>query len=583
MRKLGAASLIGLALAAGATHAASRPAVEAEHAMVVSEQHYATDAGLEVLRQGGNAVDAAVAVGYALAVTHPCCGNIGGGGFMLIHMADGTEKFIDFRETAPAAASKDMYLDAAGNAVREASILGWKAAAVPGTVAGFELAEQGYGKLGRQKVMAPAIKLARDGYVLSRGDTDIIDYVKPRLAKDPEAAKIFLKPDGSTFQPGEILKQKDLAATLEKISKQGRDAFYKGAVAEAVAKSSAAGGGMLTAADLAGYQAQMTEPLHCTYRGLTVSTAAPPSSGGIGLCEMLDVLQGYDLAAAGWHSAQSIHLITEAMRNTFRDRNTLLGDPAFVENPTDKLLSVAYAEEVRGRITDKASPSEQLPLGSLSREKPETTHYSVVDAQGNAVAVTFTLNGFMGSAVMAPGTGFFLNDEMDDFTVKVGTANMFGLEQGARNQIAPGKRPLSSMAPTIVSKDGKVFLVLGSPGGSRIATHVLQTILNIVDYGMKPQEAVDAPRFHHQFQPDKLFLEPFTASADTAKILRDMGYVLADQPNSGAVGLIERAPDVGASGAGTYVSDQSLSGKVRPGWLYGASDARRPAGAAAGY
>src|SRR5579859_2205306 len=458
MRKLGA-SLAILALTAGAAHAASRPAVEAEHVMVVSEQHYATDAGLEVLRQGGNAVDAAVAVGYALAVTHPCCGNIGGGGFMLIRMADGTEKFIDFRETAPAAATRDMYLDASGNPIREASLLGWKAVAVPGSVAGFELAEQNFGKAGRQKAMAPAIKLARDGYVLSRGDTDIIDYVKGRLAKDPEAAKIFLKPDGSTWQPGDTLRQKDLAATLEKISKQGRDAFYKGAVAEAVAKASAAGGGSLTAADLAGYQAQMTEPLHCTYRGLTVSTAAPPSSGGIGVCEMLDVLQGYDLSAAGFHSAQSIHEIAEAMRNTFRDRNTLLGDPAFVENPTDKLLSVAYAEEVRARITDKATPSEQLPPGSLAKEKPETTHFSVVDAQGNAVAVTFTLNGFMGSAVMAPGTGFFLNDEMDDFTVKPGTANMFGLEQGARNAIAPGKRPLSSMAPTIVSKDGKVFLV----------------------------------------------------------------------------------------------------------------------------
>jgi gamma-glutamyltranspeptidase/glutathione hydrolase len=575
--------LLGLGLVAGAANAASRPAVEAEHAMVVSEQHYATEAGLEVLRQGGNAVDAAVAVGYALAVTHPCCGNIGGGGFMLIHMADGTEKFIDFRETAPAAASKDMYLDASGNPIREASLLGWKAVGVPGSVAGFELAEQTFGKAGRQKVMAPAIKLARDGYVLSRGDTDILDYVKGRLAKDPEAAKIFLKADGSTFQPGETLRQKDLAATLEKISRQGRDAFYKGPVADSVAKASAAGGGILTAADLADYRAQMTDPLHCTYRGLTVSTAAPPSSGGIGVCEMLDVLQGYDLAGAGFHSAQSIHLIAEAMRNTFRDRNSLLGDPAFVDNPTDKLLSAAYADEVRSRITDKATPSEQLAQGSLQREKPETTHYSVVDAEGNAVAVTFTLNGFMGAAVMAPGTGFFLNDEMDDFTVKPGTANMFGLEQGARNAIAPGKHPLSSMAPTIVSKDGKVFLVLGSPGGSRISTHVLQTILNIVDYGMKPQEAVDAPRFHHQFQPDKLFLEPFAASADTAKILRDMGYTLADQPNSGAVGLIERAPDAGSSGPGTFVSDQSLSGKVKPGWLYGAGDARRPAGSAAGY
>ena len=582
MKRLGA-SLFALALAAGTAQAASRPAVEAEHAMVVSEQHYATEAGLAVLREGGNAVDAAVAVGYALAVTHPCCGNIGGGGFMLIHMADGTEKFVDFRETAPAAASKDMYLDASGNPVREASILGWKAVAVPGTVAGLELAEQSFGKLGRQKVMAPAIKLARDGYVLSRGDTDIIDYVKGRLAKDPEAAKIFLKPDGSTWQPGETLRQKDLAATLEKIAKQGRDAFYKGPVAEAVAKASAAGGGVLSAADFAGYQAELREPLHCTYRGLTVSTAAPPSSGGIGVCEMLDVLQGYDLTAAGFHSAQSIHEITEAMRNTFRDRNTLLGDPGFVDNPTGKLLSTDYAAEIRGRITDKATPSEQLADGSLSREKPETTHFSVVDAEGNAVAVTFTLNGFMGAAVMAPGTGFFLNDEMDDFTAKVGSANMFGLQQGARNLIAPGKRPLSSMAPTIVSKDGKVFLVLGSPGGSRISTHVLQTIIDIVDYGMKPQEAVDAPRFHHQFQPDKLYVEPFAVSADTAKALRDMGYTLADQPNSGAVGLIERAPDAGSTGAGTFVSDQSLSGKVRPGWLYGASDSRRPAGSAAGY
>src|ERR1700761_3396739 len=281
MRALGA-SLIGLALAAGVANAASRPAVEAEHAMVVSEEHYATEAGLDVLRQGGNAVDAAVAVGYALAVTHPCCGNIGGGGFMLIHLKDGTEKFIDFRETAPAAATPDMYLDSSGNAVRQASTLGWKAVGVPGSVAGFELAEQSFGKLGRQKVMAPAIKLARDGYVLQRGDTDIIDYVKKRLMNDPVGSKIFYKADGSSYKPGETLKQADLAKTLEAISKQGRDAFYKGPVAQALAKASAAGGGILTTADLAGYQAQLREPLHCSYRGLTVSTAAPPSSGGIG-------------------------------------------------------------------------------------------------------------------------------------------------------------------------------------------------------------------------------------------------------------------------------------------------------------
>lgn len=572
--------LIGL-LVAGAANAASRPAVEGEHAMIVSEEHYATEAGLQVLREGGNAVDAAVAVGYALAVTHSCCGNIGGGGFMLIHMADGTEKFVNFRETAPGAATPGMYLDASGNPVREASIRGWKASAVPGTVAGFELAEQSFGKLGRQKVMAPAVKLARDGYVLRRGDTDILDYVKGRLAADPAAAKIFLKADGSSYKPGETLRQEDLAKTLERIAKQGGDAFYKGPIAEAVAKASAAGGGLITMADLAGYKAELLEPVHCSYRGNQVITAPPPSSGGIGVCEMLNVLSGYDLAGAGFHSSQAVHEITEAMRNTFRDRNTLLGDPDFVHNPTDKLLSDAYAAEIRGRITDRATPSDQLPEGSLSREKPETTHFSVVDQAGNAVAVTFTLNGFMGSGVMAPGTGFFLNNEMDDFTVKPGTANMFGLQQGARNMIAPGKRPLSSMAPTIVTRDGKVFLVLGSPGGSRISTHVLQTILNIVDFHMKPQEAVDAPRFHHQYQPDKLYAEPFAFSADTAKVLRDMGYDLADQPTSGAVGLIERAPDAG-SGPGGYVSDQSLN-KMQPGWLYGASDSRRPAGSAEGY
>jgi gamma-glutamyltranspeptidase/glutathione hydrolase len=584
MRGLGASALILSLTMAGAAVAASRPAVEAEHAMIVSEQHLATEAGLEVLRQGGNAVDAAVAVGYALAVTHPCCGNIGGGGFMLIHLADGTEKFVDFRETAPAAASKDMYLDASGNPVREASLHGWKASAIPGTVAGFELAEQSFGKLGRQKVMAPAIKLARDGYVLTRGDTDILDYVKPRLAADPVAAKIFLKPDGSGWGPGEKLRQEDLAKTLALISKQGGDAFYKGPVADAVAKASAAGGGLITTADLAGYKAEMREPLHCSYRGTLVSTAPPPSSGGIGVCEMLNVLSGYDLAGAGFHSAQSVHEITEAMRSTFRDRNTLLGDPNFVENPIDKLLSDTYAAEVRGRIlADKATASDQLSEGSLAREKPETTHYSIVDKDGNAVAVTFTLNGFMGSGVMAPGTGFFLNNEMDDFTVKPGTANMFGLQQGARNIIVAGKRPLSSMAPTIVSRGGKVFLVLGSPGGSRISTHILQAILNIVDYGMKPQEAVDAPRLHHQFQPDKLYAEPFALSADTAKILQEMGYDLASQPTSGAVGLIERAPDAGSTGPGTFVSDQSLSGKLRPGWLYGACDSRRPAGSAEGY
>ena len=569
--------------AAGSASAASRPAVEAEHALVVSEQRFASEAGVDVMKQGGNAVDAAVAVGYALAVTHPCCGNIGGGGFMLIHLKDGTEKFIDFREVAAGKASPDMYLDANGNAIREASVVGWKAVAVPGTVAGFEEALKGYGKLGRAKVMAPAIKLANDGYVLTRGDTDIIGYVTGKISKDPTASKIFLRPDGSAMQPGDKLVQKDLAKTLGIIAKEGAKGFYEGPVAQAVADAMAKNGGLITTADLAGYKAILREPLHCSYHGVEVATAPPSSSGGVGLCQMLNVLQGYDLGAMGFHSAAATHVMTETMRNVFRDRNALLGDPAFINNPIDKLLAPSYAEEIRTRIQpDKATPSEQL-ADAVNHEKMQTTHYSVVDSEGNAVAVTFTVNGYMGAGVMAPGTGFFLNDEMDDFTAKVGTANMFGLMQGEPNQIQPGKRPLSSMAPTIVSKNGKVYMVLGSPGGSRISTIVLQTMLNVVDFNMKPQEAVDAPRFHHQFQPDIIFSEAGGFSADTMKILKEEGYKVQEQRNWGADGMIVRGPDKIETQANQNVSDQSLSGQVRPGWLYGAIDPRRPAGAAVGY
>ncbi len=573
------AQLLGIA-----AHAASRPALEAEHAMVVSEQHLASEAGIAILQAGGNAVDAAVAVGYALAVTHPCCGNIGGGGFMLIHLKDGREKVIDFREVAPQAATRDMYLDNHGQPITEASILGWKAVAVPGTVAGFEAALQTYGQLGRAAVMAPAIKLASEGYVLTRADADIIGYAHDALASDPVARKIFLRTNGAPLQSGDRLRQSDLAATLRHIAKEGRDGFYQGPIADSLVAASRAGGGLISAADLANYRPEFRDPLHCDYRGLRVSVVPPPSSGGVGVCQMLTLLETFDLSAAGFHSAEAVHDMTEVMRTVFRDRNTLLGDPAFVDNPIATLLSKDYAAEARLRILpDRATPSDQLAEGHLAREKTETTHFSVVDRDGNAVAVTFTINGLFGAGVMAPGTGFFLNDEMDDFTAKPGAANMFGLQQGATNQIAPGKRPLSSMAPTIVSRQGRVFLVLGSPGGARIATHVLQAIVNIVDFGMKPQEAVDAPRFHHQFQPDKLFAEAYGFSADTAKILRSMGYVLADQPNAGAVGLIELAPPRDEGGSGQKVSDQSLSGGMRAGWLYGASDSRRPAGSAVGY
>ena len=565
--------------------AASRPAVEAEHGMVVSSQHYASEAGRRILEEGGNAIDAAVAVGYALAVVEPCCGNIGGGGFMTIHLADGRDTFVNFRETAPAAASEHMYLDAKGNPIADLSLYGYLAAGVPGTVMGLERALTEYGRLPRAQVMAPAIKLARDGFILSRADTDVLDSMVGRFGKDPVAAKIFLRPDGRPFRPGDRLIQKDLAATLELIAKRGSDAFYKGPIAKAVEKASKAHGGILTARDFADYTVTEGPPVTCSYRGYALVSSPPPSSGGTTICEILNVLEGYDMKALGFRSAQSVHLMVEAMRHAYLDRNTYLGDPAFVKNPLDRLLSKEYAAAIRSRIDpEKATASKEVQPGGTPHEKTESTHYSVVDKEGNAVAVTYTINGRFGANVIAPGTGFFLNDEMDDFTVKPGVPNLFGLVQGTANAIAPGKRPLSSMAPTLVTKDGKIFLVLGSPGGSRIITITLETVMNIVDYGMAPQEAVDAPRVHHQWLPDEVFYEPYGLSPDTVKILTGMGYKLTEQTPWGAAEFIEiGALAANAVAPGTSGNDAALSGKVRSGYLYGAADARRPAGAAAGY
>ncbi|MBV9053460.1 MAG: gamma-glutamyltransferase, partial [Hyphomicrobiales bacterium] len=464
---------------------ASRPAVEAQHGMVVSSQHYASEAGLRILQQGGNAIDAAVAVSYALAVVDPCCGNIGGGGFMVLHLADGRETFINFRETAPAAARESMFLDAQGNPIKDLSLYGYLASGVPGTVMGLDRALSEYGTMARNKVMAPAIELARDGYVLSRADTDILDVGARRFAKDPVAAEIFLRPDGTPLLPGDLHVQKDLAATLSLIAEKGPDAFYKGPVAEAVEKASRANGGILTAQDFASYRTTQSPPLTCTYRGYRLASAPPPSSGGATLCEILNILEGYDMKGLGFHSAQAVHVMVEAMRHAFLDRNTYLADPEFVKNPLERLLSKDYAGAIRSKIDPlAATPSSQLGPGIEPHEKSETTHFSVVDKDGNAVSVTFTINGAFGANVIAPGTGFFLNDEMDDFTVKPGVPNLFGLVQGSANAIAPGKRPLSSMSPTLVSKDGKVLLVLGSPGGSRIITITAETIMNIIDYGM---------------------------------------------------------------------------------------------------
>ncbi|WP_267929511.1 gamma-glutamyltransferase [Paraburkholderia sp. ZP32-5] len=565
--------------------AASEPAVEARNGMVVSSQDLASNIGIAILKQGGNAVDAAVAVGYAQAVTNPCCGNIGGGGFMTLHLANGEDHFINFRETAPAAASADMYLDADGKVRPGESLYGYRAVGVPGTVAGLDLAQRKYGKLTRQQVMAPAIKLARDGFILTRADTDILDTTVQRFHSDPDAARIFLRRDGTPLQPGDRLVQRDLAKTLESIARRGPDAFYHGHIPQVVEAASKKNGGLITAADFAAYKAEDTAPLKCSYRGYDFISAPPPSSGGVTLCETLNILEGYDMRGLGFHSAASVHYMTEAMRHAYLDRNTLLGDPAFINNPVDKLMSKDYAASIRTLITaDTATPSKDVQPGYGVHEKPETTHYSIIDKAGNAVSTTYTVNGRFGAVVIAPGTGFFLNDEMDDFTVKVGVQNMFGLVQGARNSIAPGKRPLSSMAPTVVLKDGKVFMVVGSPGGSRIITITLETALNVIDYGMAPQDAVDAPRIHHQWLPDEVDYETQGLSPDTLKILQQMGYKMVEQTPWGAAELIMVGlPGTEAASRVSSGNDSSVSGQVRQGFLYGSNDPRRPAGSAVGY
>ncbi len=566
-------------------HAASGPAVEAKHGMVVSSQRHASEAGVRILQQGGNAIDAAVAVGYALAVVNPSAGNIGGGGFMTIHLADGRDTFINFHETAPAAATERMYLDAQGNPITTLSLDGYLAAAVPGSIMGLDHALIKYGRLPRAKVLAPAISLARTGFILTRSDTDIIDASADRLRKDPMAGKIFFRPNNTLLEPGDRLVQKDLASTLRLIAEQGPDAFYKGPIAKVVEQASKANGGILTAKDFADFTISEGPPVTCSYRGYVLVSAAPSSSGGTAMCQILNILEGYDLKAMGFRSAQSVHLMVEAMRHAFVDRNTYLGDPAFVKNPLDRLLSKEYAASIRAKIDpEKATLSKAVQPGIAPHESTETTHYSVVDSEGNAVAVTYTLNSSFGAAVIAPGTGFLLNNHMDNFTVKPGSPNQYGLIQGKTNTIAPGKKPLSSMSPTLVTKGGKIFLVTGSPGGPRIITITLETIMNVIDYGMAPQEAVDAPRIHHQWLPDEVFYEPYGLSPDTIKILRGMGYKLTQQTAWGAAELIAIVPiDASTQSIKAGPGGASVSGQVRAGFIYGANDNRRPAGAAVGY
>lgn len=453
-------------LTVSGVQAASQAPVAGENGMVVTAQHLATHVGVDVLKAGGNAVDAAVAVGYALAVVYPAAGNLGGGGFMTVQLADGRKTFLDFREKAPLAATADMYLDKDGNVVPDLSSKGHLAVGVPGTVSGMELALSKYGTLKRAQVIAPAIKLAEDGFALEQGDIDLLHTATDEFKKDKDLRGIFLH-GGEPMLVGQKLVQKDLAKTLREISAKGTDGFYKGWVAKAIVDSSQSGKGIITQADLDKYKTRELAPIECDYRGYHVVSAPPPSSGGVVICEIMNILEGYPMADLGYHSAQGLHYQIEAMRHAYVDRNSYLGDPDFVQNPVEHLLDKDYAAKLRAAIDpQKAGISQDIKPGVSPHEGNNTTHYSIVDKWGNAVSVTYTLNDWFGAGVMASKTGVILNDEMDDFTSKIGVPNMYGLVQGEANAIAPGKTPLSSMSPTIVTKDGKAVMVVGTPGAA---------------------------------------------------------------------------------------------------------------------
>jgi gamma-glutamyltranspeptidase/glutathione hydrolase len=566
------------AVAANPYTIVSPPPVEAKHAMVVSIQHDASDAGLAILQAGGNAVDAAVAVGFALAVTFPQAGNIGGGGFMLVRMKSGKAHFLDYREKAPGAATADMYLDADKNVVPRLSTLGYKAIGVPGTVAGLTYAEKTYGKLTLQQVMAPAIQLATEGFVLNDEEARNLSGAR-NIVGFPDSHRIFQR-DGNFYKTGERFVQPELAATLTRIAADP-ETFYKGDMAAQIAAFVQKGGGLITAADLAAYQVKDRPPLKGKYRGYEIVTSPPPSSGGIVLLESLNILSGYDLKKMGDRTPQQVHYLTEAYRRSYMDRGDYLGDPDFMKMPLKQMANQKYAAAWRTSI-DRVAPS---PSATLARpagfmpdppkvptpaESTQTTHFSVVDADGNAVASTYTMNGLFGCGVTVGGLGFLLNNEMDDFTSKVGAPNMFKLIQGPANAIAPGKRPLSSMTPTIVVKHGKVLLVLGSPGGSTIITTVANDIVSILDNGLNVQQAADAPRFHHQYLPDVLQVEK-AFPLPVLDALKATGYSVtrnneADEKNPGVWGDSELI----------YVDPKTHL-------LLGGDDKRHTFGKAAGY
>lgn len=538
---------------------AARLPVRAREAMVVSREAHATDAGLAVLKSGGNAVDAAVAVGFALAVTHPSAGNLGGGGFLLARFADGRATFLDFRERAPRAATRGMYLDSAGRPTRD-SRAGYRAAGVPGTVRGLELAHRKYGRKAWSGLLAPAVALARDGFPVTfalarslRGHCAVFDEF-------PDSKRIFLK-DGLYWSPGDTLVQADLARTLERIQRDGSKDFYEGETARLLTADMQTNGGLITLEDLKDYAVVEREPLAGAYRGFGILTAPPPSSGGIGLLQMLGVLEGTGYEKPGAGSAAALHMLAEAMRRYFADRSEHLGDPDFARIPVSGLLSKSYIEALRRSIDpERATPSLQVRPGRFApAESSETTHYTIADREGNVVAVTYTLNGGFGAGVTAAGLGFLLNNEMDDFTVKPGEPNMYGVVQGEFNAIQPRKHPLSSMTPTIVLRDGRFYLALGSPGGPTIINTVLQVLVNVLDFRMNVREAVEWPRIHHQWLPDTLQMEK-GFSPDTVALLRARGHRVRTVESQGEVAAI--------------LSDG--------GWLQGAADSRTE-GTARGY
>lgn len=564
----------GLALLAGSAQAQEAAIyspmdrihpVWAENGMVSAQEEVAARVGLEILRAGGNAVDAAAAVAFALAVTLPQAGNLGGGGFMLVHeAATGKTTAIDYREMAPSGADRDMFLDAQGEADPDRSRWSGLASGVPGTVAGMQMVLEAYGTMTLAEVIQPAIRLAADGIVVTPDLSDSLKGAHETLTRYPSAAAIFYKPDGGFYEPGELLRQPDLAATLQTIADQGPDGFYRGPVAQRIADAVQDAGGMITTEDMANYRAIAREPVRGSYRGYDIASMPPPSSGGVHVIQILNILEAYPIGVLGANSSETIHLMAEAMKRAYADRSEYLGDSDFVDVPIDALTSKDYAAAIRAAINPMlATPSTQIRPGTLAPyESDQTTHFSIIDAQGNAVSNTYTINFSYGSGLVADGTGVLMNNEMDDFSAKPGVPNAYGLIGGDANAVAPGKRPLSSMTPTIVTRDGEVFLVTGSPGGARIITTVLQVIMNVIDHGMNIAEASTAPRIHHQWLPDELRIEE-GISLDTQRALTARGHVISEKPVMGSTQSVMRDP--------------------RTGFLLGASDPRQAGSATVGY